>query len=507
MASEAKLKRRLADLQAKKSIVDESLNSVLLKNQEDERNAEKHRRENKIEFFTLDADTGGIPANPLQDELVNAWQDWFYKVFTYTGANRIGKTTIGAIIGISVLLGYLPWNRKRLHFTHNRTRKVRLIGQDWEKHIKAVVIPAWKEWWPKSRKLDKKKNNQGVDAIWTDIQTGSTMEIMSNNQDSDLHEGWFGDLIIYDEPPKRNIRVANARGLIDRQGRELFCMTLLKEAWVNRDVINARNEDGTPDRTVYNIDGDIYSNVGFGITEEGVQQFNKTLTDDERQARIYGKPSYLSGLVLKKYNRRKHLVKRFQIPLDWLVDIAIDTHPRKPQAILFQATSPRGDQFVCDEILNHGDGKWIAEQIITRIKFRTYMRINRVICDPLAKADSNNPNSTFDTIQRYLAPHDIMLEVATKDKDSGIIKINSALETPNGEASLFFFDDLVQTPREAENWMYEDKGENLGKPSKKEDDMMENLYRLQLLDTEWYDYEEDEDNYHEEQRVNSTTGY
>ena len=60
-----------------------------------------------------------------------------------------------------------------------------------------------------------------------------------------------------------------------------------------------------------------------------------------------------------------------------------------------------------------------------------------------------------------------MLETATKDKDSGIIQINESLETRNGEASLLFFDDLVQSIKEVEGWMYEDKGDNIGKPSKK----------------------------------------
>ena len=71
---------------------------------------------------------------------------------------------------------------------------------------------------------------------------------MSNNQDSDVFEGWDGDLIVWDEPPKRNIRVACARGLIDREGRELYNMTLLKEAWISQEVIKATNEDGSPDK-------------------------------------------------------------------------------------------------------------------------------------------------------------------------------------------------------------------------------------------------------------------
>jgi hypothetical protein len=69
-----------------------------------------------------------------------------------------------------------------------------LVGQDWEKHIKAVLTPELKKWWPKKRRVKTKKNNNGVDYFWEDEATGSTLEIMSNLQDSDLHEGWSGDL-------------------------------------------------------------------------------------------------------------------------------------------------------------------------------------------------------------------------------------------------------------------------------------------------------------------------
>ena len=162
------------------------------------------------------------------------------------------NTTIGTVLALSMMFGKFLWsNKSLLHlFNHNKPRKVRLVGQDWEKSVKTVTIPELEKWWPKSRPVKKKKNNVGVDAFWMDEKTGSTLEIMSNGQESDLFEGWSGDLVVYDEPPKRDIRVANARGLVDRLGRELFVMTLLKEAWVDREVIKATTEDGKPNPRV-----------------------------------------------------------------------------------------------------------------------------------------------------------------------------------------------------------------------------------------------------------------
>jgi hypothetical protein len=476
---------------------------------EQKRQIKDYRQNNLMEFFTKPKDEMGIPANPLQAELLEAWENPRFKVFTYTGANRIGKTTILAIVAFSVMFGRWLWNDKRIWFSHTNPRKVRLVGQDWEKHVKAVLSPELKKWWPKNRKIKggkPKKNNNGVDYFWEDEKTGSTLEIMSNLQDSDLHEGWQGDLVCYDEPPKRDVRVANARGLIDRLGRELFTMTLLKEAWVDREVIKAVDEDGKPDRTVFSVDGPIEVNIGFGITQEGVDQFAKTLTEDEKSARLAGKPSYLSGLVYPTFKRKVHLIERFEVPSNWIVDIGIDFHPRKQQAILFIATDERQERYVINEIWDYGDGDVIADAILKRISRNNY-RVGRVIIDPLSKGDDqNDENTTFRKIQKKLWRHEIPLQVATKDISSGIVTVKDHLLGPNNKPSLFIFDDCVRVLYEIEGYMWDKETQ---KPLKENDDMMENLYRLLLLDTQYVDPEDEdwEEEDYQDEDVNAVTGY
>ena len=472
--NKTQLKERLKALELKESKILASMVS--------------YKEDNKLEFFTR--------PNPLQEKLLKAWDNPYYKVFTFTGGNRIGKTTIGAVLAQSTAFGEYLWNGKKLTFPHNKPRKIRYIGQDWERQIKAVVIPELEKWWPKNRPLKKKKNSQGVEALWTDVISGSTIEILSNGQESDLHEGWKGDLIIYDEPPRRDIRVANARGLVDRVGRELFCMTLLKEAWVDREVIRAVDENGRPDMTVFNVHGDIYANVGFGITEEGVKQFAKTLTDEEKDARLKGIPSYMSGLVYPQYDRKTHLIDRFKVPIDWIVDIAIDIHPREKQAVLFCAVAPDGRKYLVNEIWGHGDGKWVGQEIMRCVKMNTY-RIGTIIIDPLSKGDKNNSNTVFGKVQLELWQYGYMLGTATKDKTSGILEIKNHLMGENKEPSLFIFNDMIRTIFEIEGYMYDKETQ---KPKDADDHMMENLYRLMLLNTEWtpvefYEEEEGQDEY------------
>ena len=260
-------------------------------------------------------------------------------------------------------------------------------------------------------------------------------------------------------------------------------MTLLKEAWVDREVIKARLPDGSPDDTVFNVDGDISVNVGYGITQEGVDQFASKITDEEKEARLHGKPAYMSGMVYPSFSRKPypqgHLCERFPVPTDWIVDIAIDVHPREKQAALFVATNPQNFRYAVEEIWEHGDPEWIADEII-RIITRNAFRVGKIVIDPFSKGDSNNANTVYDKIDKILFAHGHELFVATKDKLAGIHSVRRHLKGPNKTPSLVFFKDLVRTIWEIEGYMF-DKGS----PIDKDDHMMENLYRILLLDTKW----------------------
>ena len=80
-----------------------------------------------------------------------------------------------------------------------------------------------------------------------------------------------------------------------------------------------------------------------------------------------------------------------------------------------------------------------------------------------------------------------MLEIAVKDRELGILEVKNHLVGPNNEPSIFFFDDLKRTIFEIEGYMYD---EDTQKPLDKDDHMMENLYRLLLLNTKYVEPEE-----------------
>jgi hypothetical protein len=439
------------------------------------------KKANKIEFFTK--------PNPPQQKILEAWLNKEYKTFLFTAGNRAGKTCIGTIIALSTMFGEWPWSKEPIEFPHTQPRRVRLIGTDWEKHIKTVLEPSLQEWWPQSRQLETKKNNVGAIHFWKDVKTGSTLEILSNQSESMVAEGWSGDLVWYDEPVRRDMRIACKRGLVDRRGRELFTATLLGEPWMSRELMRGMTASGTPDPSIFVTTGSSYDNVGFGLTEEGIAEFAKSLTEDEKKVRLFGQPSYMSTLVLPEFNRSVHLKKRFPIPMDWIVTIAIDYHPSTPNAVLFMATEPVGFKWIFHEIYRHGHPKGIAEEIIREIKQNNY-RVDSIIIDPLAKGDSNNIETVFDIMNNSFMSAGHVLRVAPKDKEIGITSIRNLLKTQNELPGIFFFDDLKHTIPQVEDWMYD---KDTLKPIKENDHMPENLYRLCLLDTRWFPEQEEED--------------
>jgi hypothetical protein len=430
--------------------------------------------------------------NQLQKQLINALASGKFNIFLYTGANRIGKTFITFICIYSLMTGKFPWEPEERTgwlwelYGWKPPIKIRWIGGDWEKQIKTVLIPKIKELWPASHPLEVRKNNIGVEANWLETRNGSTIEIMSNKTESILMEGWHGHVVAFDEPPKQDVRDACARGLVDTCGIEIYAMTLLSEPWVVQKVQYKTLPDGKLDPKVFFIEGVMKDNVGFGITQRGVDDYASKLDPEMVKIRIFGKSAFSSSKLLH-IRREVHYIPRFDIPSYWMVDIAIDIGIAKAHDILFLATSPTGRKYLIQEAEIPGDGTELGQEIIRIIENKNY-RANRFICDPLAKGDKHGgatENTTWAKIDSILGMYGHLLELGSKDKADGILKINSLLSSKYGEPSLYVFDDLRKATMQLDSWITDKDGV----PKKYRanelpgDDQCENTYRLVMLET------------------------
>lgn len=448
----------------------------------DNLNIEKYKEEvykpaNLIEFFK--------PIEPYQTKVLEHIH-LGKKTVTLQGANQIGKTTLGVVIVGSFCLGIQPWDKKETVFGR-RVVRGRILCSDWEKHGSTVIVPELKKWLPVGQ-YETKKNNVGVEYFW-EFRNGSSLELITNKQDTRDHEGWKGDFIWADEPPERDKYVTNKRGLIASNGIFLLTMTAVSESWILDEIV--LNTDPS-----FGSVTEIPIRDNPHLTEEGIHSFEMSLREDEKIPRIQGGWLNLSGLVLKGFKPDVHLIKSFALPTDWPVVPMVDFHLKNPIAVSFYAVDPRGITYVVEEIWKNMVAEESADEIIRRKRTKGW-KIEEVYIDPLSKGDTNYvknmtndvPADTFTRMKERLYKEGIELKVASKDKDSGVKNLEDMLVGVNGMPTLYFFNNLNEMQKkeghiwEIQRWTYDENG----LPKKENDHFMENLYRFTLTGTKYRD--------------------
>lgn len=303
-------------------------------------------RENKIRYY--------IP-NPKQK--IFHTKENLYRAFF--GGNRSGKTTAGAVELCWHTTGRYPdWYP--YHLRWERPVKARLFATDFKKGVNEVVTPALTMWFPQGAIKTRTKNNQGsYDKYWVNHISGgmSSFDIMTYEQDVKFAEGWSGDFVWFDEPPPRALWIATRRGLIDYNGRAIFTLTPLREPWLFDEIYDSK------DPNIGVVIADMRDNVervnpitGMkeGLKEEAIQNFEMSLTDEEKEVRMHGKFRHLAGLVYKEWSRDAHTKPRSiwetgQPPSQWPRMMIIDPHDRLPFAIGWVAVDPTGDVYAYRE--------------------------------------------------------------------------------------------------------------------------------------------------------------
>jgi len=460
-----KKEERIADLLKRRA-------EVLEKGREWDRRIEEYRGRNRIEFF----EPFYYQAKIL--EHIRSGK----RVVTLQGGNGVGKTVLGAVVSGSACLGIQPWDKGKTVWGEKAV-KVRVLCADWEKHAATVIVPKLKEWLPEGQ-YSTAKNNVGVESVFT-FRNGSTIELLTNKQDTSDHEGWEGDMIWADEPLPQDKFVANLRGLRKEVGLFLITMTAVKEAWILDEIVRNPHHSYASVTEIPMRDNPL-------LPKEYIETFEAACDPKQRIARIEGKWLNLVGLVWQGFDKEVHIIDPFEVPTDWPVVPMVDYHPSHPIAIGYYAVDPFDRIYVIDESYGNMSPEMVGDDII-RHQSRNAWRIKDVFIDPLSKGDMTYVKNrgldvpdTFSVLKERLWKHGIDLYVASKDKDSGLRNVEKMLEGPNKTPTIFFFRSLDKIEKEGhiweiQRWTYDDSN----KPNDKDDHFMENLYRMTLTGVKW----------------------
>jgi len=217
----------------------------------------------------------------------------------------------------------------------------------------------------------------------------------------------------------------------------------------------------------------------------------KNTSLEDKPSRFFGIFKKLVGLVVKEFNKSKHILPAFddEVPANWIVSFQIDFHLGKPHAIAFYACSERNIHYVVDEVWENMTPEEIAYLIINRKRVRGW-NIEYGEIDPLSKGDDKymknrdaDAEDSFTIIENLLDEEDIELGVANKDKKSGFINIKSWLKGVNKIPVLYFLDNLQSIKNDMYGHIYEIQRLCYvkGEIEKVDDHFMECLYRYTLM--------------------------
>lgn len=255
----------------------------------------------------------------------------------FLAGNKAGKSTGAAIIASEYATGEILWGRDHrtsLDLPFPIPNRGVYYADDFDSH-KQTTLPTLLSWLPRRFIKDADRNSAGhVSDIF--LINGSVINFRTYEQGYEKSEGKDWAWGICDEPPPRDIYTGIRRGLVVYDGVLVIAATLLREPWI---------WDEVEQQSVRVYSSTIYDNQWIPASSR--DSFISTLTHEEREVRVYGRPVTISGVVYKDFRDDQPWVvpceTRYHDPIRetaWPIIMGVDPHERKPIHIIWFWLTP-----------------------------------------------------------------------------------------------------------------------------------------------------------------------
>lgn len=373
----------------------------------------------------------------LDNQVLNSPQRKFYqskaRIRLFCGGNGSGKSR--------ALLHELV----RVHLRKHDYRNVENINRTWffMPDLKKVedYLSELKKVCPPSKFPDT--DRMGTPNIRRLIWPNKTVTTFySYEQDSMAAEGSNIDAAFFDEPPPRSVYIATYRGLRSNPDHFIvFGLTPISEPWIYTELYQPAINKEDPSKEV--ILATTFDNRD-NLSEDWIENFKNSLTEDEQRVRLYGEFAALQGRVFKEFNRRTHVVMQKPWPKDWPVYICIDPHSRKLSTAVWLGVTKDDELIVLEEAFADGIQE-LGDKINQIEKQRGYYVVSRII-DNSGSARDWSGNTAIEILRKNCGLSFRPVSNEEKDVDQGIFKIREALrlkDLPDGrkEPTLYVMDN------------------------------------------------------------------
>lgn len=339
----------------------------------------ERKKQNGLAFYT-----------PNQHQLKGHQSD--ARFILLCGANRIGKSTFGAVeLCLHLTRNYPDWFSTKRRF--NKPIKAIVVGES-NAFIEKVLEPKLKQYLP-PRYIRKEKRVTGGYLNRIECRDGSTVDFLTKEQSDMSFEGADWDFYWGDEPQGKRKFDAIQRGLVDRHGFGVITFTPLIEPWMKEELVD--KADGkfieVVTATIFDNTQDIQGNEI--LSRDSIEEWKRTLSDDVAQTRIYGNFFHLRGSVYTEFSE-VHL-QRFSYNYPDPVVCILDPHDRQPHHVIWAIITPDDDLYVHTELAVHCTVEELANKIKsieknmvsvqtspdgTQKEIRTGYKVRRRLIDP-----------------------------------------------------------------------------------------------------------------------------
>lgn len=443
-------------------------------------------------------------------------------IILFSAANGIGKTAAGCNVVANIVFPNSgnKWFDAPLYKNFPYKKRGRIVSTP--TNITNNIVPELKRWFPQGKFRTARKGKQFESVFYTN--TGWEIDLMTYEQDPMEFEGVTLGFIWCDEPPPQSIFKAlisrlRTGGIMMITATPLAGSAYLYDQFAQGDfTVEIAQPDGSLEvftRKIGYVEADIESackvhGVRGHLEHQHIQQMIAEYTEDEKQARIYGKFQHLIGLVFKQFNPKVHVIPPFAVTQrDFCVWHMLDTHPRHPDAVLWVAIDRKGNYYVVDELSISATTEEQAMQIKNK---DTQFRVVRRLIEPAAAVPNQHDEDGKSLMQRF-QDHGLTYMLATKQRsqsDSAIADALSYIEL-NGEMikapAIYIFNTCKLLTWELEHLRWQERSAKSmdtrqapEKPVDKDDHFIEDLGRFLIQHPQFEPlqienvYEEDENN-------------
>lgn len=318
-----------------------------------ENELKRRQKENKLDYYNKTK----VHKKQMEFHMCDKRNRWSF------GGNRTGKTECGAVEAVWHARGNHPYkNIKRPTFGWVVSVSNEVQREVVQKKIFSYLNPKWiKNIQMRTGQKDNPENGV-IDFVEIESIHGgvSVIGFKSCEQGRAKFQGAELNWIWFDEEPPKDIYDECKMRLMNTKGSIWGTMTpLMGMTWVYDTIYTNSGDDPQVWWTSMSWEDNPY------LDQEEIQNFIKSMSEDEKRMRQFGMFVSLTGLVYKEFNPSIHIIDDdYPIPIEWYDKISIDPGSNNPTSVHWYATDGDGNVYVIEEHYKAGESLEYHSKII-----------------------------------------------------------------------------------------------------------------------------------------------